>query len=275
VNRILTPLLASLALLSTFANGQVSSPSEAVLDAVAKSFRYPRERLQLKDLTQSEEAKSNPKLRAAYLITAADNTFAYVQVVATEEGGCLTPGIKERFEKVIEGQSALPQGERTTRKVEGSNGTTGYVAVAGMGPGGSATRAVMHIPAQKVDWQLTVNESNETPLDVKPEMQEYYDGMQKGTLFISSALETCVQSLATQAAKGTFKFGAVDEPKSPVVAPTATPVASPPTTQATPTTSVPSSTAQEDGGTLRVVIFITVLLVVIVCVLAWKRRPSK
>jgi hypothetical protein len=116
--------------------------------------------------------------------------------LVTEEGTCLTPEVKKRFEAAVQKQRENPSASKQARKIEGPEQATGYVGVIGLGPGGSVTRAVSHLHSHRVDLQITINQSNETPLNVTPETQEYYDGLQKTPTFVTVALEAFVQNLA-------------------------------------------------------------------------------
>jgi hypothetical protein len=106
-----------------------------------------------------------------------------------------------------------------------------------------------HPAAHAAARQITINQGNETPLNVTPETLECFDGLQKVPHFVSAALEVCVQQLTTQAASGTFRLGQVYVPTDPraVVTVTLTPV-SPKVPEATPRPALLPPTASAPTG---------------------------
>ena len=200
---------------ATSARGEAQT--DVILDTVAGAFQVPREQLPLKDLSESEDAKQNPKVRVGYLIDPEDDApFGYAQVLAADEGTCLTPEIRKHFDERLHAQRPAAEGEISVRKVEAPNGIIGYVGLGGLGPGGAAIRAVMHIPDQRLDWQITVYQVFE------PEKTQENYGNNRGSDFIVAALEASVQQLAARAAAGTFTLGEKPVPRQQPVSTPAT-----------------------------------------------------
>lgn len=86
--------------------------TDVILDTVAGAFQVSRDQLPLKDLSGSEDAKQNQKVRAGDLIDPEDDApFAYAQVLAADEGTCLTPEIRKHFEERLQAQRPTAAGE--------------------------------------------------------------------------------------------------------------------------------------------------------------------
>ena len=155
------------------------------------------------------------------MIEPEGDIFTYAQVIVADEGTCLTPEIRLRFENAIQKQPAVATGQISTRRINGRDGITGYVGIAAFGPGGTATRAVMHIPVQCLDWQITITQASE------PEKtQENLSSGQKPD-FIVGALESSVQELAARAAADTFSLRERTQPQQQPTSTAAIPQSSP------------------------------------------------
>lgn len=180
--------------------------SEAVLDAVASAFQFPKERLRIRDVSNSEDAKKNPKIKAGYFIDTSDNTFAHVQFLVTEPGSVLTPEVEERFRNALTEQRKIPNSKPNVRTLDFGSEVEGYVGMLGFGPGGSTTGAVLRVPG-KYDLRMTVIENFESPVGSAPETDAYYQAFKADKEFLKDALGRASQNIANEIVAGRLRFG--------------------------------------------------------------------
>lgn len=148
-----------------FSVGSIADAAVIEPDQIRQAFGFSGE-MQLTDKTQEVVAKSGSNILAALVFQPDDGGFSKIQVVVTK-GGFLTND--PRHIKLRESAAF--------RKIELSNGATGFVGVEGAGPGGEGYVAFAHLPKPDLDVQLKVIISNDGATPDSPKVESFHEAL--------------------------------------------------------------------------------------------------
>ena len=170
-------------------------------EQLAEILEYPAEKISVRDQTadvnRRAAAKGYPDVVSSQHFSGPENTFAPVIVSVAPAKTLLTERIRQYAENTI--KTAKSRGtEPSVKWLSYADFGTGLVGLGMGGPGGSEERAILSMPKQGTDIQISVIIPGDPPLSSMTGAESYRDLMTEGG--VVQRLIVCLDAVASKAA---------------------------------------------------------------------------
>jgi len=168
------------------------------LDAVAEKMMFPKDHLQLNDITLMMRNRLGAGVLASQEVRGRDeNIFHPMSFIAAEPRTLLTDELVKKSDAYLEGMKGKPEKSKGVRRIDLPDGSWGYVGVEGFGPGGALIAATFTDAARTRDVKIMIACGNQQLVPVTG--GESYGKLFSGEIDATNGITTLAASLVKAA----------------------------------------------------------------------------